>query len=234
MTPLLKNLDSDTVALSRDRLPQTIAARTRRFYDVVSTIYPLSSYMFHARAHKVALEMCGVRNGMQVLEIATGSGEMFRKLVKANGSGSTYGIDLSPRMAARTHKQVRQDFPRATAHCQAVDARYLPFRPNSFDAVFCCYLLELLSRNDIMLMLSEVHRVLRRNGTFGLIMIGSNESALFNGLYEVAGSIIPAFWGRQMQAEGAEILRAAGFQIQREELVKQTGYSSRVLQIVKD
>ncbi|MBM3795323.1 MAG: class I SAM-dependent methyltransferase [Acidobacteria bacterium] len=234
MPPLLKSLDTDLVALNRDRLPQTIAAKTRRFYDVISTIYPLSSYIFHARAHKVALEMAGVRDGMQVLEIATGSGEMFRKLVKANGSGKTYGIDISPRMAARTHKQVRQDFPKAKAHCHAVDARYLPFRPNSFDAVFCCYLLELLSRDDIILMLSEVHRVLRRNGSFSLILIGSNESAFFNGLYEVAGSIIPAFWGRQMQAEGAEILRAAGFHIQHEVLVKQSGYSSRVLQIVKD
>lgn len=233
MTPLLKNLDTQVVSITRDRLPQTIAARTRRVYDILSTIYPLSTYFFHARAHKVALEMAGIRDGMQLLEVATGSGEMFRRLVKANGGGRTYGIDLSPKMAARTHKHVRQDFPKANSHCHAVDARYLPFRDESFDAIFCCYLLELLSREDIMLTLSEMNRVLKDNGTLSLILIGENNSEFFNKLYEVAGSIVPAFWGRQIQAEGADILRAAGFRIQRETLVKHTGYPSRVLKIVK-
>ena len=38
MTPLLKNLDTQVVSLTRDRLPRTIAARTRRVYDILSTI----------------------------------------------------------------------------------------------------------------------------------------------------------------------------------------------------
>ena len=230
MTPLL---NTDVLALTRDRLPQTIAARTRRVYDILSTIYPLSTYFFHAKAHKAALEMVPVQDGMQVLEVATGSGEMFRRLVKTNAGGRTYGIDLSPNMAARTHKHVRQDFPKANSHCHAVDARYLPFREESFDAVYCCYLLELLSRNDILLMLREVHRVMKPEGSFSLILIGENSSKFFNSLYEVAGTMVPAFWGRQIQAQGAEILVAAGFRIVDERLVKQSGYPSRVLKIVK-
>lgn len=235
MMPLLKNLDTQVVSITRDHLlPQTIAARTRRVYDVLSTIYPLSTYFFHAKAHKTALEMSGIRDGMQLLEVATGSGEMFRRLVKANKRGRTYGIDLSPKMAARTHKHVRQDFPHANSHCHAVDARYLPFRDETFDAVFCCYLLELLSREDIMQTLAEINRVLKPKGSLSLILIGQNNSDFFNKLYELAGSMVPAFWGRQIQSEGADILRAAGFRILREELVRHTGYPSRVLKIVKN
>jgi ubiquinone/menaquinone biosynthesis C-methylase UbiE len=233
MTPLLKNLETDVVSLTRDRLPQTIAARTRRMYDILSTVYPWSTYFFHAKAHKTALEMARVQDGMQVLEVATGSGEMFRRLVKANGSGRTYGIDLSPKMAARTHKHVRQDFPKASSHCHAVDARYLPFRDESFDVVFCCYLLELLSREDIIQTLGEINRVMKPKASLSLILIGENDSEFFNNLYEIAGSLVPSFWGRQIQAHGAEMLRTAGFRIQHEQLVKQTGYPSRVLKIVK-
>src|SRR5438874_1453375 len=100
---------------------------------------------FHSRAHQCALDAAGLRDGMRVLEVATGSGEMFRRLVKANGTGSTVGVDLSPNMAARTQRAARRKFPRAHSHCQAVDARRMPFRNESFDAIFCCYLLELLS-----------------------------------------------------------------------------------------
>src|SRR5687767_1071521 len=172
--PLLKNLDYEVAAAARDGLPHTISARTRRIYDVLSNIYPLSTYFFHSHAHRTALEMSGIRDGMRVLEVATGSGEMFHRLVEANPNGTTLGFDLSPNMAARTQKSVRRKFPRSETLCQAVDARFLPFRDESFDAIVCCYLFELLSGDDIVVALQEIYRVLRRRGTFTLVLIGQN------------------------------------------------------------
>ena len=67
-------------------LPATLAERTRRVYDRLSAVYPVSSMLFHSRAHRCALEASGVRDGMEVLEVATGSGEMFRRLVRANAA----------------------------------------------------------------------------------------------------------------------------------------------------
>ena len=106
-------------------MPRTIAARTRRVYDLVSSVYPASTYFFHSKAHDCALKHSGIRNGMRVLEVATGSGEMFRRLVKANPDGRTYGLDLSPNMAAHTLRVARKACPRAEAHCGAVDVRNL-------------------------------------------------------------------------------------------------------------
>ena len=108
--------------------------------------------------------------GMRVLEVATGSGEMFRRLVRANSQGATIGVDLSPNMAARTQRVARRKFPSARAHCQAVDARHMPFRSESFDAIFCCYLLELLSTEDIAKTLTEFRRVLRERGRLALVL----------------------------------------------------------------
>ena len=65
-------------------LPATLAQRTRRVYDRMAAIYPLSTMFFHSRAHRCALGASGIRDGMRVLEVATGSGEMFRRLVRAN------------------------------------------------------------------------------------------------------------------------------------------------------
>ena len=54
------------------------------------------------------MDMSGIRDGMSVLEVATGSGEMFKRLVRANPSGRTIGVDLSPNMAARTQRIARR------------------------------------------------------------------------------------------------------------------------------
>ena len=209
-------------------MPRTIAARTRRVYDVLSSVYPLSTFFFHSKAHSCALRHSGIRNGMRVLEVATGSGEMFRRLVRSNRTGETFGLDLSPKMAARTLQQARREFPGTQTHCGAVDVRDLPFRDRSFDAVMCCYLLELLAREDITRTLDEIRRVLRPGGTFSLVVIGQN-GPVFNRFYGVAGSLAPAFWGRQVESGVPEMVREAGFDILTDEFVRQGFYPSRVL-----
>ncbi len=209
-------------------LPTTLATRTRRVYDRLSAVYPLSTMFFHSRAHRCALEISGVRDGMKVLEVATGSGEMFRRLVRANRAGCTMGVDLSPNMAARTQRAAQRKFPGAEANCQAVDARHMPFRSESFDAIFCCYLLELLSGDDIVATLREFRRVLRDRGNLTLVLIGQN-TPMFNAIYKVLGRVAPAFWGCQVEQRVPGLIEAARFQILEDRVVRQTFYPSRVL-----
>jgi ubiquinone/menaquinone biosynthesis C-methylase UbiE len=184
--------------------------------------------LFHSRAHRRALGASGLADGMNVLEVATGSGEMFRRIVRANSAGTTVGVDLSPNMAARTQRAAHRKFPAARAHCQAVDARHMPFRSESFDAVFCCYLLELLSADDILSTLGEFRRVLRDRGNLTLVLIGQN-TALFNAIYRVLGKVAPAFWGRQVEQRVPELIESVRFRILEDHCVRQTFYPSRVL-----
>jgi ubiquinone/menaquinone biosynthesis C-methylase UbiE len=160
--------------------------------------------------------------------VATGSGEMFRRIVRANGQGTTVGVDLSPNMAARTQRAARRRFPAALTHCQAVDARQMPFRSESFDAVFCCYLLELLSADDIVSTLGELRRVLRDRGRLTLVLIGQN-TAMFNAIYRVLGKVAPAFWGRQVEQRVPQLIESVRFEILEDHTVRQTFYPSRVL-----
>lgn len=212
----------------RDRLPRTLLKRTRRAYDRMSGVYGFTSDLFHSQAHHHALRASGIRDGMRVLEVATGSGEMFRRLVRTNRNGATVGLDLSPNMAARTLERVRRDYPEARTLLQAVDARWLPFRDETFDAVVCCYLLELLCEEDILLALAEFRRVLRVCGTLTLALIGES-APLFNRYYRMLSALAPHFYGRQVDRRVPEFVEASEFQIISDETVRQIFYPSRVL-----
>lgn len=224
----MNRLDEFVAAWPANGLPTTLAVRTRRVYDRLAAVYPASTMLFHSRAHRCALEISGIEDGMHVLEVATGSGEMFRRLLRANRGGATMGIDLSPKMAARTQRIARRRFPGARAHCQAVDARRMPFRNETFDAIFCCYLLELLSAEDIACTLSEFRRVLRGQGRLTLVLIGQN-TAVFNAVYRMLGSMAPAFWGRQVERRVPELIESMRFEILHDRMVRQIFYPSRVL-----
>ena len=213
-------------------LPTTLADRTRRVYDRMAAFYPLSTMFFHSRAHRCALAVSGLQDGMRVLEVATGSGEMFRRLVRANASGATVGVDLSPKMAARTQRTAQRKYPAAQAHCQAVDARQMPFREASFDAIFCCYLLELLAADDITATLGEFHRILRDRAHLTMVLIGQNTAA-FNAIYRVLGKLAPAFWGRQVEQRAPQMIQSERFEIVADRSVRQTFYPSRVLVVRK-
>ncbi len=228
MEPRLNNLEIPLTGWRNDKLPRTIADRTRRVYDRLSVVYPMSTMLFHSKAHRCAIDVAGIEDGMRILEVATGSGEMFRRIVKRNHTGETLGLDLSPNMAARTHKRILREFPEATAMCNTVDARYMPFRDQTFDALVCCYLLELLSNEDILLTLREFHRVLRDGGRLSLVLIGEN-TEMFNRVYRVCGKLAPAFWGRQVEKRVPHMVEGSGLRILSDRMVRQTFYPSRVL-----
>jgi demethylmenaquinone methyltransferase/2-methoxy-6-polyprenyl-1,4-benzoquinol methylase len=165
---------------------------------------------------------------MLILEVATGSGEMFRSLVRANRSGSTLGVDFALNMAAQTQRAVRREIPYCNAHCQAVDARQMPFRNETFDAIFCCYLLELLPERDIPVVLGEFRRVLRQDGRLTLVLIGQSAKT-FNAVYRLLGKLAPAFWGRQVEHRIANLIEAANFRFLHNRRVRQNFYPSHIL-----
>jgi len=191
-------------------------------------VYPVSTLLFHSRAHKEVVSLAGIRNGMKVLEVATGSGEMFRRIARANPAGLTCGIDISPNMAARTQRIANRRIPHSRAYCQAVDARNMPFRDGSFDAVVCCYLLELLGEEDIFQALSEMRRILRPRGCLALVLIGQ-QLAAFNAWYRFISSLAPAFLGRQVESCIPEVMDSCGFRMAHDRQVRQGCYPSRVI-----
>jgi ubiquinone/menaquinone biosynthesis C-methylase UbiE len=218
--------------LSRDS-SEAACRQTRRIYDLVAPLYSISSQLFHSRAHSAALAASGIKNGMRVLEVGMGSGEMFHQLIQLNPAGETIGTDLSPNMAERSQTIARQRFPKAAAHCQSADVRYLPFATGSFDAIMCCYLFELLPPEDVARTVGELRRVLKSGGRLTVILVAQNKAS-FNALYKMAGRAVPAFWGRQVEKSVAPLLTSKGFRIHADRYLRQLFYSSRVLSAAAD
>jgi ubiquinone/menaquinone biosynthesis C-methylase UbiE len=203
---------------------------TRRIYDALAPFYTVSARLFHSHAHREALAAASIGNGMRVLELAMGSGEMFRRLVEANPDGQSIGVDLSPRMAAHCQDSARRQFPGASAHCHAADARWLPFPTESFDAIICCYLFELLPIGDVPKTLFELRRVLRPGGRLTLTLVAENTPS-FNAAYRICSRILPAFWGRQVDRDVIGLLPTCGFVLRTDSYVRQAFYSSHVVSV---
>jgi ubiquinone/menaquinone biosynthesis C-methylase UbiE len=218
-------------ALERDGF-RGVKNSTRRLYDFVAGVYPLSSKLFHAHAHKLALSLADIHEDMNILEVAVGSGELFRHLARRNTRGLTCGVDISANMAAKTQRETRRKIPAAHSHCQASDATRMPFRDGIFDAVLSCYMLELLGPEDLMRTIDEMHRVLRPGGQLILVNVGENLAG-FNAMHRLAGTLVPGFWGRMLGSSFEEMLAGYGFKIEHDHTVKQGWYPSRVMIVRK-
>lgn len=218
---------NSTIAVM-DRIPAAITRRTRFVYDALAGVYPISSYLFHGRAHRAAIELSGLKDGMNVLEVATGSGELFQRLLAKNPNGCTAGLDLSPRMAAHTRAKARRQFRDARLVCSAADVCQLPFRDNYFDAVFCCFVFELIDEAAVEDAVAELRRVVRPGGVVSMVII-PEDTTFFSRLYQTCGRIVPAFWGRRVEKELLEIFARHGFHVRNSRRIQQTGYVSRVV-----
>ena len=212
---------SDSVAPARFR-------NVRAVYDRIAPLYPVSSRLFHTTAHDRALSLAGIRNGSRVLEVAIGTGELFRKLIARNPAGHTIGVDFSSEMAAWTLRAAKAASPRSRSSCSSSDARCLPFTNAAFENVFACFLLELLPADGVVATLAEFRRVLAPGGRLALVLTGQ-DSGYFNALYGQCTRFAPAVWGRQIEREVPALMQDAGLEIVHDARTRQNGFPARVL-----
>src|SRR5690606_5884413 len=75
-------------------------------YSGKASSYDLWAALTESKARKIALAAGQPKNGEAILEVAVGTGLMFRELVKRNPNGLTYGVDLTPAMLAKAEQKI--------------------------------------------------------------------------------------------------------------------------------
>lgn len=180
---------------------------------------------FEGHAKAMALALLDVRHGMHVLHVGVGTGHEHAALQHAVApDGMLIGYDLARGMLQLTRQRVD------TALCEG-DALHMPFVSQHFDCVFSAYMLDLIPLAEIPLILHEFHRLLRPGGRLVLVSLTEGidrASRLFVAGWKLAYQLNPQRMGGCRPLQLADLLRGAGFRVERQ-IVIQRGFPSEVL-----
>ena len=207
------------------------AAKVGGVFSSVAQRYDLMNDLMSAGLHRVwkrfAVELCGVREGAQVLDVAGGTGDLAILLAKRAGdTGRVWLTDINADMLARGRDRlIDAGLALPTMRC---DAEKLPFAANHFDCVTVAFGLRNMTHKNTAL--EEMLRVLRPGGRL-IVLEFSRVWRPLSPLYDVYSFKVLPLLGKLVsndadsyrylaesirvhpsQEELAEWMRQAGFQ----------------------
>ena len=144
---------------------------TKAFYDKISHVYDLLAEHSEGPVRRAGLEILDARPGEKVLEIGFGTGHCLVSLAHFVGpTGKVLGFDLSEGMLRVARDNLLRAGLAERVELTCGDAVQLPYRPDSLDAVFMSFTLELFDTAEIPTVLAECQRVLRPRGR--IVVVG--------------------------------------------------------------
>jgi len=142
----------------------------RAFYDRISEAYDWIADSNERAARMVGVELLKLQPGERILEVGFGTGNEVLDLAKLVGpKGKVCGIDISAGMLAVAQRKVTKEAMQTPVELRVGDARKLPYDAGAFDAVYSSFTLELFPEDDSPLVLSEIRRVLRKDGRLAAV-----------------------------------------------------------------
>lgn len=150
----------------------------------------------------------------QVLDVACGTGEFERLILKENPSQNMVGVDISEEMLAIAQQKLQ---PYPNVRFQRVSVSALPFSDASFDTVISANAFHYF--DDPNIALQEMKRVLKPHGN--LIILDWCKDFLVCWICDwVLQRVDPAHQQCYTQAEFHRLLTRAGFRIQQSSTVQ--------------
>ena len=199
--------------------------QARRYYDLWGARYDWFTF-YEARSKSCALGKLLLEPGLWVLNVGIGTGKEHTIIQQGIApDGKAFGLDISRRMLSVAEQRTKAPL------CEA-DAGHLPFADGSFDRLFCAYVLDLVSVNQVPFWLMEFRRVLRAGGRMVTVNLteGVNwPSRSFVWIWKLAYSISPVTCGGCQPLLIADLIREAGFLDIQREVVVQLGIPSEVI-----
>lgn len=173
---------------SSDVLPVLATSEDiKKSYGWLSNLYGSFEGIFEKGLRDRGLELLAVKEGETILEVGVGTGFSLLKIVKSVGRrGKAFGLDITREMLVLTSKRLNRAGLADRVNLCEGDARVLPYKNNTFDAVYMAATLELFSTPDMHRVLRETGRVLKLCGRLGVISMSKEgkEDSWFVRSYE--------------------------------------------------
>jgi len=197
----------------------------QRFYDRMGSRYDWFE-MYEGRAKARALTLLDLTPGQVVLNVGVGTGKEHALIqTTVQPSGLAIGLDVSDVMIS-----LAKDRSQAVI-CQA-DGRDLPFVGQRFDRLYAAYILDLLPLADLPALLAGFHRVINPGGLMVVLALteGANvPSPALVAVWKAAYAISPVACGGCRPLQLSNLIRAAGFEQVRREVVVQMAVPSDIV-----
>jgi len=170
--------------------------RSARHYDAVNRLVSLGTGTWYRR---FCLRRSGLRPGMQVVDIATGTGLLAREALSLTRSpGLVIGVDVSEAMLAINQRNLGIPLIQAAAEA-------LPLAPGIADFVTMGYALRHIA--DLQAAFAEALRILRPGGVVVLLEISAPRNKFLRALASgFIGTVVPGLSGLMQRDTRARAL----------------------------
>lgn len=158
-----------TVAMDeKTRMVKDVFRSVTQRYDLMND---LMSFGAHRIWKHVAINLCGLREGMSLLDLASGTGDMVKLAhVLLGESGRIVAADISASML-RKGRDVMMDAGITTTEYVECDAEALPFHDCRFDCVLIAFGLRNVADKEAAI--ANAYRVLKPGGRFVILEFSS-------------------------------------------------------------
>jgi len=175
------------------------AARVREVFDSVAARYDLMNDLMSFGAHRLwkrfALQHTGLRPGMQVLDLAGGTGDLARALAAQVGeTGRVVLADINAAMLERGRARLTDAGVVDNVEFVQADAEALPFASRRFDCVTIAFGLRNVTDKDAAL--ASMQRVLKPGGRALVLEFSTPVAPGLSPLYDLYSfKVLPALGG---------------------------------------
>jgi demethylmenaquinone methyltransferase/2-methoxy-6-polyprenyl-1,4-benzoquinol methylase len=170
-------------------------------YDLLNRLMSFGLDKRWRRQLVKALGVWGLPRNAQLLDVATGTGDVALALLGARPDLRVTGLDPSPGMLAlAAHKRAHRGLQQALTLVQG-DAQAMPFADGTFEGA--CISFGIRNVPDRLKGLSEMRRVVKRGGTVAILELGEPKDGAFGALARWHVHTLVPFLGRLLSGAGA-------------------------------
>lgn len=152
---------------------------------------------------------------IKMLDVACGTSRVIRQLHETHPELNITGLDISPYYIEFAKNNVKSD----NIEFITANAENLPFENESLDIISCVYLFHELPRSIRKKVLSEMNRVLKKDGLLviedSIQMVESND--IENVIYRFAKEFHEPYYKDYVQNPIEEMIKDSGFAIENSE-----------------